>query len=168
MSKIEGPSTESCTKRASTTRMNGMKISIMEILLLIMLLLYQHNCRLHLGPSLTSHPAPHVWRTLRFETVSDELRSNHIFIWWQYCSYGEILRHGSQECCTNLVLLSSARNNHIMAEVEGYADHQFPRVSDEAGYCSSFVLVHARSRKIPQGVCPKVLAFEGTSANNAQ
>jgi hypothetical protein len=31
MSKTEGPSTESCTKRASTTRMNGMKISIMEM-----------------------------------------------------------------------------------------------------------------------------------------
>jgi hypothetical protein len=57
MSKTEGPSTESCTKRASTTRMNGMKISIMEILLLMMLLLCQQNCRLHLGPCLTSHPS---------------------------------------------------------------------------------------------------------------
>jgi hypothetical protein len=51
------------------------------------------------------------------------LRSNHIFIWGQHYSHGEILRHGSQECHTNLVLFSSARNNHIMAEVEGYADH---------------------------------------------
>jgi hypothetical protein len=59
----------------------------------------------------------------RSEAISDELRSNHIFIWWQYCSHGEILRHGSQKCCTNLVLLSSARNNHIMAEAEGHADH---------------------------------------------
>jgi hypothetical protein len=32
----------------------------------------------------------------------------------------------------NLVLLSSTRNNHVMAEAEGHADHQFPRVSDEA------------------------------------
>jgi hypothetical protein len=51
-----------------------------------------------------------------------------------------------------------------MGEAEGHADHQFPRVSDEAGYCSSFVLVHARPRRIPPGVCPKVLASESTSA----
>jgi hypothetical protein len=57
MSKINGPSTESFTKRASSTRMNGMKISIMEILLLMMLLLCQQNCRLHLSPRLTSHPS---------------------------------------------------------------------------------------------------------------
>jgi hypothetical protein len=94
--------------------------------------------------------------------------SNHIFIWGQYRSHGEILRHGSQECCANLVLLSSARNNHIMAEAEGHADHKFPRVSDEAGYCSSFVAVHARPQRIPSGVCPKVLAFESTSAHSAQ
>jgi hypothetical protein len=31
--------------------------SIMEILLLIMLLLYQQNYRLHIGPRLTSHPS---------------------------------------------------------------------------------------------------------------
>jgi hypothetical protein len=50
-----GPSTESSTKRASSTRMTGMRISIMEILLLTMLLLYHQNCRLHLGLRLTSH-----------------------------------------------------------------------------------------------------------------
>jgi hypothetical protein len=63
---------------------------------------------------------------------------------------------------------SSARNNHIMAEAEGHADHLFPRVSNEAGYRSSFVPVHTRSRRIPSGVCPKVLASEGTSTNSAQ
>jgi hypothetical protein len=57
MSKNEGPRTESYTKRASTTRVTGMKISIMEILLLMMLLHCQQNCRLHLGPRLTSHPS---------------------------------------------------------------------------------------------------------------
>jgi hypothetical protein len=41
----------------------------------------------------------------------------------QYRSHSEILRHGSQECCTNLVLLSSARNNHIMGEAKGHTDH---------------------------------------------
>jgi hypothetical protein len=63
-----------------------------------------------------------------------------------------------------LVLFSPARNNHIMAEAEGHADHQFPRVSDEAGHCSGFVPVHARPRRIPLGVCSKVLASESTSA----
>jgi hypothetical protein len=80
----------------------------------------------------------------------------------------KIFRHGRQECCTNLVLLLSARNNHIMAEAEGYADHQFPRVSNEAGHRSSLIPVHPRSRRISSGVCPKVLTPEGTSANSAQ
>jgi hypothetical protein len=44
-----------------------------------------------------------------------------------------------------------------MVEAEGHADHQLSRVSDEAGYRSSFVLVHARSWRIPPGVCPKFL-----------
>jgi hypothetical protein len=44
----------------------------------------------------------------------------------------------------------------------------FPRVSDEASYRSSFIPVHTRSRRIPPGVCPKVLASEGTSTNGAQ
>jgi hypothetical protein len=82
-----------------------------------------------MAPIIQATPAPHVWWALRSEAVSDELRSNHIFVWGQYHSHGEILHHGSQECCANLVLLSSARNNHIMAEAEGHADHQFPRVS---------------------------------------
>jgi flagellar biosynthesis GTPase FlhF len=57
MSKSEGPNTGSFIKKASSTRMNGMRISIVEILLLMMLLLYQQNYRLHLGPHLTSHPS---------------------------------------------------------------------------------------------------------------
>jgi hypothetical protein len=131
---------------------------------------FKHLCLHSITKILRNGPKAHFpfrW-TLRSEAVSDELRSYHIFIWRQYCSHGEIFRHGSQECCTNLVLLSSARNNHIMAEDEGHVDHQFPRVSDEAGYCSSFVPVHARSRRIPSGVCPKILASEGTSANSTQ
>jgi hypothetical protein len=51
------PNIESFTKKASSTRMTGMRISIMEILLLMMLLLYQQNCRLHLGPRLINHPS---------------------------------------------------------------------------------------------------------------
>jgi hypothetical protein len=55
-----------------------------------------------------------------------------------------------------------------MAKAEGHDYHQFPRVSDEAGHCSSFVPLHPGSRRIPSGVCPKVLTTEGTGANGAQ
>jgi hypothetical protein len=158
MSRTEGLIIESFIKRASSTRMTGMRISIMEILLLMMLLLCQQNCRLHLGPRLTSHPS--------FPCTTDtQTRSS---FWWQYCSHGEVFRHGCQECCTNLVLLSSAKNNHVMAEAEGHADYQFPRVSNEAGHRSSFIPVHLGSRRILSGVCPKVLASEGTGTNDAQ
>jgi hypothetical protein len=59
-------------------------------------------------------------------------------------------------------------NNHIMAEAKGHADHQFLGVSDEADYCSSFVPGHTRPRRIPSGICPKVLASESTSAHGAE
>jgi hypothetical protein len=52
---------------------------------------------------------------------------------------------GGQECCSDLILLSQARNNHILAEIEGHVDHKFPGVSDEAGNCSSFVPTYTRS-----------------------
>jgi hypothetical protein len=120
-----------------------------------------------MAPIIQTTLAPHVWWAFRSEAVSDELRSNHIFIWVQYRSHGEILRHGSQECCANLVLLYSDENNHILVEAEGHADHQFARASDEAGYCSSFVPVHARLQRIPPGVCPKVLTSKSTSAHSA-
>jgi hypothetical protein len=57
MIRTEGLRAESSIRKASTMRTTGMKISIMEILLSMMLLLYQQNCRLHHGPSLTSHPS---------------------------------------------------------------------------------------------------------------
>jgi hypothetical protein len=55
-----------------------------------------------------------------------------------------------------------------MAKVEGYADNQLPRVSDEASHCSSFIPVHLGSRRIPSGICPKVPTSEGTGTNSAQ
>jgi hypothetical protein len=57
MTRTEDLRAESFIRKASTMRTIGMKISIMEILLLMMLLLYQQNCRLHHCPSLTSHPS---------------------------------------------------------------------------------------------------------------
>jgi hypothetical protein len=121
-----------------------------------------------MAPIIQATLAPYVWWAFRLEVVSNELWSNHIFIWGQHSSHGEILRHGSRECRTNLVLFTSARNNHIMAEVEGYAHHQFPRISDEAGHCSGSVPMHAGPRGIPSGICPEVLASKSTSAHSAQ
>jgi hypothetical protein len=57
MSKSKGPNIGSFTKKASSMRMNDMRIFIMKILLLMMLLLCQQNYRLHLGPHLTSYPS---------------------------------------------------------------------------------------------------------------
>jgi hypothetical protein len=60
------------------------------------------------------------------------------------CCHGKALRHGSQKCGSNLVFFSSTGNNHIMAEAEGYANHQLPGIPDEASECSSSILMHAR------------------------
>jgi hypothetical protein len=48
---------------------------------------------------------------------------NHIFVWWQYGSHDKIFCHGRQEHCSDLVLFSSARDNHFLAEIEGHADN---------------------------------------------
>ena len=55
--KPEGLHAESFIRKISAMKTTGMKISIMETLLLMMLLLFQQNCRLHLGHRLTSHPS---------------------------------------------------------------------------------------------------------------
>jgi hypothetical protein len=55
MIKTEGPNTGSFVKRAHSTKMNGTMILIMVPLLLMMLLLWQQNCRLSHGHNPTSH-----------------------------------------------------------------------------------------------------------------
>jgi hypothetical protein len=35
----------------------------------------------------------------------------------------KFFRHDSQKCSSNLVFVSQARDNHIMAEAQGYANH---------------------------------------------
>jgi hypothetical protein len=67
--------------------------------------------------------ATHVRWSLKPEAVSDELRSDHIILWRQHSCHGKVLHHDSQECCPNLVFFSQARNNHIMAEIEGHVGH---------------------------------------------
>jgi hypothetical protein len=89
-------------------------------------------------------PATHVRWPLRSEAISNELRSNHIILWWQHNCHGKILRRGGQECCSNLVFLSQARNNYVLAKAEGHVDHQLSRISDEASNCLGLIPVHTR------------------------
>jgi hypothetical protein len=55
MTKTEGPSTWSFVKKIHTMMMNGTVTFIMAILLLTMLLPWQHSCRLPRGPRHISH-----------------------------------------------------------------------------------------------------------------
>jgi hypothetical protein len=55
MTKTEGPNTGSFIKKIHTMMMNGTVIFIMAILLLMMLLPWQQNCRLSHGPHHKSH-----------------------------------------------------------------------------------------------------------------
>jgi hypothetical protein len=70
--------------------------------------------------------------------------ATNILVWGQRCCHGKILCHGGQKRGPDLVFLPSAKNNHIMAEAQGYASHQFPRLLDKANHCSGFVSMHAR------------------------
>ena len=119
-------------------------------------------------PIIQATSASHVWWALRSKAVSDELRNNYIFVRGQYRSHGEVLRHGSPECSLDMVFFSSARDYHVMAEAQRHASYQFPRLSNKASHSSIHVPVHARPWGIPSGICPKVLATEGTSAYSAQ
>jgi hypothetical protein len=66
-----------------------------------------------------------------------------------------------------MVLFSSARDNHVVAEAQGHVGYQFSRLSDEASHILGLVSVHTRPWGIPSGVCPKFLATESTSAHSA-
>lgn len=110
----------------------------------------------------------HVQWPLWPEAVSYELRSNHIILWWRYRRHGQVFCHGGQKCCPNLVLLSQARNNHNLAEVEGHVDHKFQGVLDEAGNCSSFVPMHTRPWGVFTSLRLKVFAAQGLGTNDAK
>jgi hypothetical protein len=86
----------------------------------------------------------------------------------QYCSHGKVLRHGSQKRSSNLVLLSSARDNYVMAEAKGYVSDQLLGFSNEAGHCPGSLSVHAGPEGVFASVCSKVLAAESSSTYSAQ
>jgi hypothetical protein len=168
MTRTEGLSTGSFVRRAHSTKMNGTMTSIMVTLLLMMLLLWQQNCRLFHGHNLTSHPSCRcmmgtwIQSNSWWATRQQYPRMEAMPLSWQSPS-SWILKRGP-----DMVLLSSARNNYIMAEAQGHASHLFPRFSDETNYCSVLVSMHTRPWGISSGVCPKVFAPKSTSAHSAQ
>jgi hypothetical protein len=91
-----------------------------------------------------------------------------ILIWGQYCSHGEVLCHGSQKCGSNLVLLSSARDNYVMVEAKGHVSDQLSGFSNEASHRPCSLSVYAGAGGVFAGVCPKVLVAERSSTYSAQ
>lgn len=112
--------------------------------------------------------APHVWQAFWPKAVPHELRSNHIIIWWQHRCHGKVFCHGSQECGSKIVFFSSAGNNHVVAEAEGYSSNQLTGFPNETSDCSSFIPMHTELQGILAGVCPKVSASQSSSANSAK
>jgi hypothetical protein len=161
MTKTGGPNTRSFVKKAQLMMMSGMVTFIMAILLLMMLLPWQQNCRLPRGRRYTSHlSSPCMMGT--------QTRSNHILIWGQYCGHGEVLRHGCQKRGSNMVLFSSVRDNYVMAEAKRHVGHKLPGFPNETSHCPSSDLVHTGPGRIPPSICPKVLAIESSGAYSAQ
>jgi hypothetical protein len=60
----------------------------------------------------------------------------------QRCCHGKVLRYGSQKRGLDMVFLPSARDNHIMAEVQGHDSDQLPGLLDEASHCSGLISMH--------------------------
>jgi hypothetical protein len=83
--------------------------------------------------------ATHVRWALGPKAILDELQSNNILIWRQHSCHGKVLRHGSPKRGPDMILFSSARDNHVMAEAQGHAGYQFSRLSDEASHSSGLV-----------------------------
>jgi hypothetical protein len=63
-----------------------------------------------------------------------------------YC-HGEVLRHGSQKRGSDMVFLSSTRDNYVVEEAEGHASHQLLGLSDDASHCSGPVSMHAKAMR---------------------
>jgi hypothetical protein len=55
-----------------------------------------------------------------------------------------------------MVFFSSAGNNHVVVEAEGYASHQLSGFSNEASDYSSSSPMDIGPQGILAGVCPKV------------
>jgi hypothetical protein len=67
-----------------------------------------------------------------------------------------------------MVFFSSARNYHIMEEVQGYVSHQLLGLSDKASDCSSPISVHTGPRGVFAGIRPKVSVSQSSGANGAK
>jgi hypothetical protein len=67
-----------------------------------------------------------------------------------------------------MVFFSSARNNHVVAEAEGYASHQLSGFSNGASDYSNSIPMHTRPRGIFVGICSKVSTSQSSGANSAK
>jgi hypothetical protein len=67
-----------------------------------------------------------------------------------------------------MICFTSAGNNHIMAEAEGYASHHLSGLSDKASDCSSPIPVLEGSQGVLAGICPKVSTSQSLGANGAK
>ena len=67
-----------------------------------------------------------------------------------------------------MVFFPSATDNHVVAEAQGHAGYQFPRLLDEAGHFPSSLSMYTGPGGVLAGVCPKVLGAESTSTYSAQ
>jgi hypothetical protein len=74
-----------------------------------------------MATNLQTTAASHVRWELGSEAVSHELRSNHILIWGQHSCHGKILRHGGQECSSDVVFFASPGSNNVMEKAKGHA-----------------------------------------------
>jgi hypothetical protein len=54
-------------------------------------------------PSYKPPQLPMYDEHLGSKVVPDELRGNNILVWGQYCRHGEVLRHGSYKCGSDIV-----------------------------------------------------------------
>jgi hypothetical protein len=57
-----------------------------------------------------------------------------------------------------MIFFSSAGDNHVVAEAEGYASHQLSGFPYEDSHRSSLIPVHIGPHGVFAGVRPKVLA----------
>jgi hypothetical protein len=167
MTRTEGLSIGSFVRKAHSTKMNSTTTSIMVTLLSMRFSSGSRIAGYPMATVLQATSVTHVWWAFGSKAISDELRGNNILVWGQRCFHGKVLRHGSQKHGPDMVFLSSARDNHIMVEAEGHASHLLPGLSNEANHCSDLVSMHARPWWVSAGVCPKVPAFESSSAYSA-
>jgi hypothetical protein len=110
----------------------------------------------------------YVWHPFWSEAVPNELWSKNIFIRRQYNCHGQILRHVSKECCSNMVFFSSVGNNNLLVEIKGHVDHKFSWIPYKASHRSGLFPMHTRPRWILASLCLEIPSASGSSTNSTK